>query len=132
MAEKYTSFDSTPTFSDIEGFLARNPDYFLVAEDETGRILGFITAYEKQGIPEEVLSTWGARRVGYIDLMAVDLPARRRGVGESLLRNIIDRFRKNGIDIVNLDVPAGQEEAMRLYEKLGFSIRAYNLRKRLY
>jgi len=43
---------------------------------------------------------------------------------------ILDEFRRNHIDIVNLDVPSEQEAAVRLYRSLGFSIRAYNMRKR--
>src|SRR5438034_9006840 len=41
IAEKYTSFDATPTFADIEGMYSRNPDYFFVAEDNSGRVYWF-------------------------------------------------------------------------------------------
>lgn len=45
---------------------------------------------------------------------------------------VLDEFRKNHVDIVNLDVSAEQEAAVGLCRSLGFSIRAYNMRKRLY
>ncbi len=64
IAEKYTSFDAKPTPGDIEGLYARNPKFFFVAHDEQGRIVGFITGYERKGIPEKVLRTWNATRVG--------------------------------------------------------------------
>ena len=131
IAEKYTSFDATPTFVDIEGMYSRNPNYFFVAEDNSGRVTGFITGYERKGLPESVLRTWNAKRVGYIDLMAVDSRHRRKGIGRTLMNTLLDHFQRNGIDIVNLDVPTEQEASVELYKKLGFYVRAYNMRKRL-
>src|SRR4029077_20502372 len=125
---RYTSFDTMPTFADIEGMYSRNPEYFYVAEDDQGRVLGFISGYEKKGLPEEVLRAWNAMKVGYVELMAVDMPYRGRGIGKSLMIALLDEFGRNGIDTVNLDVPAQQEAALGLYRSLGFSIRAYNLR----
>ena len=131
IAEKYTSFDATPTFIDIEGMYSRNPNYFFVAEDDSGQVTGFITGYERKGLPESVLRTWNAKKVGYIDLMAVDSRYRRKGIGRALMNTLLDHFQRNGIDIVNLDVPTEQEAAVELYKKLGFYVRAYNMRKRL-
>ena len=131
LASEYASFDAKPTRADIEGLYQRNPEYFYVAEDESGKVLGFITGYERKGIPEEVLRTWKANRVGYIDLMAVDMSHRKMGIGTKLLDTLLDHFRTTGIDLVILDVPAEQVPAVNLYKKLGFHIRAYNMRKSL-
>ncbi len=131
LASEYTSFDATPTRADIEGLYQRNPEYFYVAEDDSGRVLGFITGCERKGIPEEVLRTWTAHRVGYVDLMAVDISHRKKGAGTKLLNTLLEHFRTTGVDLVILDVPAEQESAVNLYKKLGFHIRAYNMRKSL-
>jgi ribosomal protein S18 acetylase RimI-like enzyme len=131
LAQRYTSFDTKPTFADIEGTFARNHEYFFVAEDDQGRVLGFISGYERKGLPEEVLRTWNAKKVGYIELMAVDISFRRRGVGKTLMNTLLNKFQRNGIDTVNLDVPGGQEAALGLYKSLGFRVRAYNMRKRI-
>jgi ribosomal protein S18 acetylase RimI-like enzyme len=131
VAEKYTSFDAKPSLGDIEGLYARNPEFFFVAHDEHKRIVGFITGYERKGVPENVLRTWNARRVGYVDLMAVDIPFRRKGVGTALLNTLLEHFSRVGIDLVLLDVPAEEEAAVRLYKEEGFETRAYNMRKYL-
>ena len=131
LAQRYNSFDTDPTFADIEGMYARKQEYFFVAENDNGRVIGFITGYERKGLPDEVLRSWNANRVGYVDLMAVDPSHRRMGAGRALLTAILDEFRKNHVDIVDLDVPAEQEAAVGLYRSLGFAIRSYNMRKRL-
>ena len=41
LAEKYASWDATSTRADLQGFAAREPDLFLVAE-MSGRVVGFV------------------------------------------------------------------------------------------
>src|SRR5436305_13955774 len=106
IAEKYTSFDATPTFADIEGMYSRNPDYFFVAEDNSGRVTGFITGYERKGLPENVLRTWNAKRVGYVELMAVDSRYIRKGIGRAYMDPLLDHLQSNCFDIVIHDVYA--------------------------
>jgi len=131
LAQSYTSFDTKPTFVDIEGMYSKSPEYFYVAEDDQGRVVGFISGYERKGLPEEVLRSWKAKKVGYIELMAVDIPYRRTGIGKNLMNTLLNEFQRNGIDTVNLDVPGGQEAAIGLYKSLGFEVGAYNMRKRI-
>lgn len=52
--------------------------------------------------------------------IAVAPEARGRGVGESLLRHLIEKAEARGCDTVNLEVRAGNDAAMGLYKKLGF------------
>jgi|SRR5712692_10298095 len=131
IAEKYTSFDAQPTPADIEGLYARNPEFFFVAQDDDGRIVGFITGYERKGVPESVLRTWNAARVGYVDLMAVDVSFRRRGVGTAMLNTLLENFSREDIELVLLDVPVEQDAAVRLYKGQGFDVRGYNMKKYL-
>ena len=129
LAERYTSFDAMPTMPDIEMMYERNENNFFVAEDDRGNILGFATGYEKKGIPQEVLMSWKARRVGYLDLMAVDLQHRKQGIGTALLNSVLDQFEVQNIDTIHLDVPSTEQDAIRLYQKLGFKTRAYSMVK---
>ncbi len=131
MSMDHTSFDATPTLADTHGLYEQNPNYFYVATVGSGEIVGFITGYERKGVPEEVLRKWNATRVGYVDLMAVEPVHRRAGIGTSLLNKLLERFRKDGIDLVILDVPVEQVAAVKLYEKLGFQVRAFNMWKHL-
>jgi len=129
LAERYTSFDAMPTMPDIEMIYERNEDNFFVAEDDRGNILGFATGYEKKGIPQEVLMSWKAKRVGYLDLMAVDLQHRKQGIGTALLNSVLDQFKGQGIDTVHLDVPSTEQDAIKLYQKLDFKTRSYSMVK---
>ena len=45
IADKYTSFDAIPTLADLEGLDASNPKFFSVAEDDLGKITGFVTGW---------------------------------------------------------------------------------------
>ena len=129
LAERYTSFDAMPTMPDIEMMFERNEDNFFVAEDDRGNIIGFATGYEKKGIPQEVLMSWKARRVGYLDLMAVHRQHRKKGIGTALLNSVLDQFKVQNIDTIHLDVPSTEQDAIRLYQKLGFKTRAYSMVK---
>ena len=129
LAERYTSFDAMPTMPDIEMIYERNEDNFFVAEDEGGNVLGFATGYEKKGIPQEVLMSWKAKRVGYLDLMAVDILHRKQGIGTALLNSVLDQFKVQGIDTIHLDVPSTEQDAIKLYQKLGFKTRSYSMVK---
>src|SRR5213594_3796913 len=131
LSAENTSFDATPTLADTEGLYHRNPEYFYVESDVSGKVVGFITGYERKGIPEEVLRTWKAARVGYVDLMAVDPAHRRKGIGTRLLDTLLEHFRRERINLVLLDVPVEQMPAVKLYEKIGFNVRALHMRKYL-
>ena len=45
---------------------------------------------------------------------------RREGIGEALLRHMIDKAEEDGCTLVTLEVRGGNEAAMALYHKLGF------------
>src|SRR2546428_4459678 len=123
LAERYTSFDAMPTMPDIEMIYERNEDNFFVAEDDRGNILGFATGYEKKGIPQEVLLSWKAKRVGYLDLMAVDILHRKQGIGSAPLNSGLDQFKDQGIATIHLGVPSPEQNTLILYLKLGFTNR---------
>jgi len=52
--------------------------------------------------------------------IAVDPGYRRKGIGEALLRHMTEKAEAEGCSVVNLEVKAGNEAAIELYNKLGF------------
>lgn len=73
----------------------------------------------------------GDERAGYAEYRSVAGEAqiyniavapefRRAGVGEALLRHLIEKAEAEGCSLVTLEVRAGNDAAMQLYKKLGF------------
>lgn len=52
--------------------------------------------------------------------VAVEPGLRRRGIGGLLLRELMERGRQGGMEVVHLEVRAGNEAAIALYRSLGF------------
>jgi len=128
LANANAAFDGTTSEADL-AITASFPQGSWVAEDE-GEVIGFAYGCFRD-VPEKVLERWKARKVGHIELMAVDAKHRGRGVGSALMARLLEEFKAAGADMVTLDCPAEAEEGIRLYKKLGFSVRFYGLKKRL-
>ena len=60
--------------------------------------------------------------LGWADMMnlAVAPQYRRRGIGEELVKQLIDRLLKNDVSCLTLEVRVSNTPAVALYEKLGF------------
>ena len=129
LAQRYASWDATPTEADIEGFHSTNPEVCFVAEADE-KIVGFVYGKESNP-PAEVLDKWNSRKVASIETLAVDEDHRREGIATSLLATLFEAFRQNGVDLVTLSVPAEEIATMKLYGKLGFEPKAQFLWKRL-
>jgi [ribosomal protein S18]-alanine N-acetyltransferase len=84
----------------------------LVAEAE-GRLLGFAVG--------KVISS-GSKGVGELESVAVDSAARRGGAGRALCEAVIDWCRRRGAGVMELEVRAGCDGAIALYDGLGFVV----------
>ncbi len=78
LSQKYGSWDSTPTEADIQGLYSSEPDCFLVAELNK-RIVGFVYGRESKNVPDEVLRSWSATKVGSVEVLAVEGTASTKG-----------------------------------------------------
>jgi len=102
------------------GFFWENRDtrhltVFVVEEDETGEILGTVMGVNHARAfndPERGSSLW---------CLAVDPQAPYPGIGEALVRRLAEHFQARGCNHMDLSVLHDNEEAIRLYEKLGFT-----------
>lgn len=115
-----------------EGFVGAHDDYatlladaasrfrdaeLLVAQDGSGTVLGSVTVVHP-GTPYAEIS-----RPGELEfrMLAVTAEARGRGVGEALVRAVIDKAREAGTTHVVLSSSEKMLAAHRLYERLGFT-----------
>lgn len=86
--------------------LERDPDLFLVAEEDT-IVIGVI------------MGAWDGRR-GWVHHLAVQTNWRNRGVGSALLSKVERRLKAKGCLKVNLMVLKDNVDAQRLYVRLGY------------
>ncbi|HKJ22571.1 MAG TPA: N-acetylglutaminylglutamine synthetase [Gammaproteobacteria bacterium] len=87
---------------------------YAVAEDEHGSVIGTamgIDHVEAFGDPEHGASLW---------CLAVDPQAPQLGVGEALVRFMIEHYMARGRSYMDLSVMHDNTQAIGLYEKLGF------------
>jgi len=128
LANAYAAFDMSIDEADLS-ITKSFPNGFWIAEEDD-RVVGVAYGYFRD-VPPEVLERWKASKAGYVALMAVDESYRRRGIGGALLKRLLEEFRKAGADVVTVHCPAEATEAKKLYDKLGFEVRAYHMKRRL-
>lgn len=92
----------------------RTLSYFVAEDLTTGAVIGTVTgvnharAFED---PENGASLW---------CLAVDPQATQPGIGEALVRRLAEHFRTHGLAHMDLSVMHDNDQAIALYEKLGF------------
>lgn len=94
---------------------ARTVTVLVAEEEETGEIAG--TA---MGVDHE-RATDGAASGASLWCLAVSPKAKFPGVGEALVRRLAEHFKGRGRPFMDLSVLHDNEQAIKLYEKLGFS-----------
>jgi ribosomal protein S18 acetylase RimI-like enzyme len=104
--DKGVRLGRSDTPEEIQKKLARDPDLFLVAEED-GRIVG------------TVIGGYDGRR-GLLYHLAVEASFRGRGIGSRLMEEIESRLRAKGCLRCMLLVMVDNAEAMQYYEKLGW------------
>ncbi|TLP46102.1 N-acetylglutaminylglutamine synthetase [Cohaesibacter sp. CAU 1516] len=118
--------DATNVILAERGMITIPPEFFwshrdagtvtmLVAEDaQTGDILGSVMGIDHEKAfddPDKGSSLW---------CLAVSPTAPHAGLGESLLRRLAEQFKARGSSYMDLSVLHDNEQAIALYEKLGF------------
>lgn len=102
-------FDEPYGFSTFSYLLGSDPNGFLVAERD-GRVVGYAIGQIRMG-------------TGLVVSLAVDPHHRGGGLGENLLRGVLEYFRRNHVKTVELQVNVHNSFAIKVYEKLGFRIK---------
>ena len=94
----------------------RAQDGEVYVADLDGVVVGTVT-FCPDGSPLRELAGPGEAE---FRMLAVSPSARRQGVAEALVRRVVDRARELGCTAVVLSSQPVQEDAHRLYERLGF------------
>ncbi len=93
---------------------SRSITYFVAEDEATGAIVGTVTGVDHARAfddPERGSSLW---------CLAVDPQARAPGIGEALVHHLADHFSARGATYMDLSVMHDNEQAIALYEKIGF------------
>lgn len=93
----------------------RDAEYFVIKDGNV--IVGFA-------------GYWKVIDEAHITTIAVEPDRQGAGLGRKLMESLLDHARQAGIACVTLEVRAGNQRAIALYEKLGFV--ACGVRKRYY
>ncbi|MBA1205322.1 N-acetylglutaminylglutamine synthetase [Pseudomonas capeferrum] len=90
------------------------PVYWLAEDEDTGAVIGSVMGLNHSKAfddPEHGSSLW---------CLAVDPQCSRPGVGEVLVRHLVEHFMSRGLAYLDLSVLHDNRQAKRLYTKLGF------------
>lgn len=122
---RYLAALEGPSLERIERFVKNNvlmdhPQYVALVD---GQIVGWCDA-----LPGDAGS--GMAHVGHLG-MGVVRPFRRAGIGEKLIRAVLEKAREKDFLKVELGVYASNVGAIALYEKMGFTQEGRNVRARL-
>jgi [ribosomal protein S18]-alanine N-acetyltransferase len=103
-----------------ESLLAELPEAFLVAEVDK-KLVGYIMCKIEYGFSN--FKKLGFVKKGHVVSVAVLPDHRRKGIGEGLVQEAIIGVKLKKSDELYLEVRCSNNEAVKLYEKLGFVIK---------
>lgn len=90
------------------------PVYWLAEDEDSNTVIGSVMGLDHSKAfddPERGCSLW---------CLAVDPQCSRPGVGEVLVRHLVEHFMSRGLAYLDLSVLHDNRQAKRLYQKLGF------------
>lgn len=103
---------------EVRNIIADDSRPVFVAEKD-GEILGYAFCVHKQHLNDYSLTDI---QTLYIDDLCVDEAVRGAHIGSLLYEYVLAYAKKNGYYNVTLNVWAGNDKAMRFYEKLGLKV----------
>ncbi len=95
--------------------LLADPGAFVMIAEDNGHLLGYAMVRLAEGsVGYTTLAT-----VGDVESLSVLPDARGGGVGTALMDAVYDELAATGIREIHLDVVAGNDDAIRFYERCG-------------
>ena len=104
------------TLSELQDIVDAKNVWMIVAMDE-GRIVGTGTLYALQKI---------GKRIGHVEDVVVHADYRGNGLGEKIMRHIIELAKQQKVTTLNLTSRPGRSAANKLYQKVGFKLKETN------
>ena len=98
----------------VEHRMSKVLTYFVAVDEQTGAVIGTVTGIdhvEAFGDPENGSSLW---------CLAVDPQTEHPGIGIALVLQLVEHYIARGRAFMDLSVMHDNEQAIALYEKLGF------------
>lgn len=99
-------FSKPWTKEDFKNSIQNRQNIYLVVEENNE-----VVAY---------CGLWGVAGEGQINNVAVKKTLRGRGIGFSMLSDLIEQGKKQGLEAFTLEVRVSNKSAIALYHKLGF------------
>ena len=118
LTPQLSSSSPPPTKDELAAIIKSDSATVLVAEDESGTILGSMTLVVFR-IPTGVRA--------WIEDVVVDTEARGMGIGQALNEYAINLAEQAGAKTIDLTSRPSRESANRLYQRLGFVARETNV-----
>jgi len=118
LTPQLSSSSPAPTKDELAAIINSDSATVLVAEDESGTILGSMTLVVFR-IPTGVRA--------WIEDVVVDTEARGMGIGQALNEYAIQLAEQAGAKTIDLTSRPSRESANRLYQRLGFVARETNV-----
>jgi ribosomal-protein-alanine N-acetyltransferase len=103
-----------------ESLLGEAPEAFIVAEIG-GKHVGYIMCKTEYGFSN--FKKLGFVKKGHVVSIAVLDEYRKKGIGRVLVEESVKGIKSKKCDEFHLEVRCSNNDAVRLYEKLGFTIR---------
>ncbi|MFT3785966.1 MAG: N-acetyltransferase [Tepidisphaeraceae bacterium] len=100
----------------VRGLIGSGRSAVFVAEHES-KVVGFIIATIEQGIPIYVVHEFG-----YVHELWIKPTYRNEGVARQLVTLVIERFAELKVSQIRLEIAAGNDAALGLFESAGFRL----------
>jgi len=94
----------------------------FVAE-ESGEVIGYVAS---QTVP----FMHGFDKLLWIEYVVVHSDYRRKGVGATLLRSLIEYAKRNRIDRIYTTINPDNEASIKLHQKVGFNVKSWKVASR--
>ena len=114
----FTVGEKKYTDEELERIIVDEQKPIFVAE-HNGKVKGYAFCIFKQNLESKSVTNI---KTLYIDDLCVDEDTRGMHIGTKLYNHVIDFARKSGCYNVTLNVWAGNDGAMKFYERIGFKV----------